>query len=1120
MPFVTDTSYPLAGVIGSGDAVVGTHSSAVRRFAMATVADQSSLAGAVDDYGVVTGCAVTATTSNMVVSVAAGVTQHGTPGTTATVIAQTATATTADATNPRFDRVVVSSAGVMSIVAGTAAPVPAFPAVPAGSVELAILYIPATVTALTTAANVIDRRTTISTGAWINVKDYGARGDTRKYTDGAITTGTATFTSATATFVAGDKGKTITIGGAGAAGVPFTTTILSVTNSTTVTLAANASTTVSGKSFGFGTDDTAAITAAIAAAAALPLGGTVYFPPGIYGAASSITGTTKYNFVLKGAGQETTMLYQLGYGYRLVNFPNPFAGIVANSYIGVEDLSAWGRFDKLNTEDLGDNKQFWMEADRVWYRRVQSFYSEQMALTGTGKTEAKVEFCSVEKAGRDAINLTGSGRFNAVGNTIQECTDDAIAYHTLVGLTPGTINSQPCAIVGNVISKSSGIKLLGATNAVISGNSVRFGSGYGIYIDYDNVSGEGNKDPLGISITGNSIVDTINLVYMGQASLGTAIWIATPPPQSGVDLGRTVANASMTAASPNLTSATIAWTAADIGRTVTVTGAGTAGATLSSRVKSITSGTIAVLDDNAVTTVSNATLKLSLLPYIPAMTSYGTGTVAVKGPASNSWNGVSNAATGAYGVLVANNTIINTLDGTKADGTAATTFGDYGFGTLWWYGGSFNPSFVSNVPTSGATIASNEGITLRDGAVRDVLVTGNMIYGVSAGVYIGGLKVFPEARITNNKITRARKAIEIAYNVVTNMNIWIEENEINCDPLFESSERTVATSQPTGTWTRAAGNTAVAVYSYQCYGVYLVRNRIRNACNLSTGGGTEAVACYDNILIMDSTVGTPAGSPSFGGVGASAAELAQSKIIQEISDPRLTTYGQLSSVFAQTATAMPTSGTWTQNTVVNNSTPTIYSGASVMGWLRITNGTSNVAGTDWETLYTGEPSANAVTTPAAGFAADTLLTGSVVVIPAGLPAVGTTYKLRFYVAKTAAGTATPIINIRIGTAGTAADTARLTFTFGAGTAVADEGLFEVMATFRTVGATTTAVISGYAVLTNNLQTTGLSSTIKAKSVTSAGFDSTVANLKISASYNGGTSAAHTVSFVRAELTPS
>jgi len=60
----------------------------------------------------------------------------------------------------------------------------------------------------------------------------------------SITSGTATLTATEGTFKSGDAGKAIKVAGAGSGGATLTTTILSYTNSTTVTLNTNALTTV------------------------------------------------------------------------------------------------------------------------------------------------------------------------------------------------------------------------------------------------------------------------------------------------------------------------------------------------------------------------------------------------------------------------------------------------------------------------------------------------------------------------------------------------------------------------------------------------------------------------------------------------------------------------------------------------------------------------------------------------------------------------------------------------------------------------------------------------------------------------------------------------------------
>lgn len=109
---------------------------------------------------------------------------------------------------------------------------------------------------------------------------FGAVGDGKQADDGAITSGDATFTSASAAFTSADIGKYIVVNGAGAAGVPLPTTILSINSSTSVDLAVNASTTVSGASYTFGTDDYDAFICAI-------FFGKVAYVPGIDAAAGN-----------------------------------------------------------------------------------------------------------------------------------------------------------------------------------------------------------------------------------------------------------------------------------------------------------------------------------------------------------------------------------------------------------------------------------------------------------------------------------------------------------------------------------------------------------------------------------------------------------------------------------------------------------------------------------------------------------------------------------------------------------------------------------------------------------------------------------------------------------------
>lgn len=113
-------------------------------------ADLDALVMGIAGDGVVSGCDVTAQGSpNMTLAVASGVIQIS--AARVTVSAGNVTVTTADATNPRLDLVVVNNAGTKSVVAGTAAATPIAPELPADSVLLARVQVPAAVTAITAA---------------------------------------------------------------------------------------------------------------------------------------------------------------------------------------------------------------------------------------------------------------------------------------------------------------------------------------------------------------------------------------------------------------------------------------------------------------------------------------------------------------------------------------------------------------------------------------------------------------------------------------------------------------------------------------------------------------------------------------------------------------------------------------------------------------------------------------------------------------------------------------------------------------------------------------------------------------------------------------------------------
>lgn len=198
-----------------------------------------------------------------------------------------------------------------------------------------------------------------------NVLSYGAKGDGKMSVTGSMTSGSAVLTITDSQFVSGDATKPIMVVGAGPAGVTtLVTTISTFTSSNQVTLAANASTTISNAIVLWATDDTAAIQSAINAAqsyAASNGPATVFFPVGsglFYGIAGALntshsgnsqlyftpvaTSANKQNIVMQGVANGAVLEHwqQLGpqlNGSTLVSF-----GVFANATAQTNSINTNG----------------------------------------------------------------------------------------------------------------------------------------------------------------------------------------------------------------------------------------------------------------------------------------------------------------------------------------------------------------------------------------------------------------------------------------------------------------------------------------------------------------------------------------------------------------------------------------------------------------------------------------------------------------------------------------------------------------------------------------------------------------------------------------------------------
>lgn len=156
-----------------------------------------------------------------------------------------------------------------------------------------------------------------------------------------------------------------------------------------------------------------------------------------------------------------------------------------------------------------------------------------------------------------------------------------------------------------------------------------------------------------------------------------------------------------------------------------------------------------------------------------------------------------------------------------------------------------------------------------------------------------------------------------------------------------------------------------------------------------------------------------------------------------------------------------------------------------------------------------------VASQAPAAATRTYITGSNFKVTSIKLQVGSTFRWTFNMTKTAAGIAASTFDICFGTAGTTADTARISFTKPAGTAIADEGKVVIECTIRSIGATGVAV--GEFSMIHNLSATGhMIIPCAVVNTISAGFDMTVVGLNVGVCITTGAGDAITIQQVISE----
>ena len=180
----------------------------------------------------------------------------------------------------------------------------------------------------------------------IRLTDHGAVPDALMAQDGEMTSGQALLTCASGPFVPEDAGKDIVVGGAGAAGAKLRTTVAAYVDSTQLTLAADAETTVTGAGVAWGTDCSAALQAALAEADARRGGSILVDGDFLLTApvATNFFSTVTASYVrLLGSGTDSSIVVGVAPEDIAISLASLTVDVERISFIGIPDASVDAR---------------------------------------------------------------------------------------------------------------------------------------------------------------------------------------------------------------------------------------------------------------------------------------------------------------------------------------------------------------------------------------------------------------------------------------------------------------------------------------------------------------------------------------------------------------------------------------------------------------------------------------------------------------------------------------------------------------------------------------------------------------------------------------------------------
>ena len=412
-----------------------------------------------------------------------------------------------------------------------------------------------TPTAPTPAAG--DRSGALATTAFVHGAMSGGGGVTNAIsgtitlTGDVVGAGTDTIATSLATILAPGTFTKVTVNGKGQVVAGAATTAADIgdgsglpvtaTGTTTArTLAVRAVDILNALDFGAVGDGVtragAAISAAIAAAAAKATGGEVFIPAGSYRIDLAVAAVVAKSGVrLRGAGRGRTLL--------LVDDANGTGGTNANAGIAnavgstisdfhLRDLTLTGtRGQTGGNITQGPFLLNLVNVQNISVENCEFTDSRGFSLGIFSGSDVMVRGNRVLRSNIDSIAVWDVADVTITGNEIAMSGDDSISVHASDG-SPSPLRSG-IIVTDNIITDGQGIHILGAKTAVVSGNVIRRSRPHGINVGYDTLFHQGNTPNFGIEITDNVIEDIIDTSIFGGSSGAFYILVGGASKQAG-----------------------------------------------------------------------------------------------------------------------------------------------------------------------------------------------------------------------------------------------------------------------------------------------------------------------------------------------------------------------------------------------------------------------------------------------------------------------------------------------------------------------------------------------------------------------------------------------------------